>query len=64
MTQHPRRTALAPTSSVRLRGTRENVAEARRFTVKVLRKSATTTVPDDVVERTELLVSELTTNAL
>lgn len=64
MTQHPQRTALAPTSSIRLRGTKENVIEARRFTVKVLRKSATTTVPDDVVERAELLVSELTTNAI
>ncbi|MDE3724495.1 ATP-binding protein [Nocardiopsis sp. N85] len=63
MTQNPRQTALVPTCSVRLPGTGENVAEARRFTVTALRE-AKADVPEDVVERAELLVSELTTNAI
>ncbi|MDT0330964.1 ATP-binding protein [Nocardiopsis lambiniae] len=63
MTQNPRQTALVPTCSVRLPGTGENVVEARRFTVTTLRETEAD-VPEDVVDRAELLASGLATNAI
>lgn len=45
-------------------GVIENVSAARRFVAGALRISPTITVPADVIEKTELIVSELCTNAV
>lgn len=41
-----------------------SVAAARRFVTGAIRLCPETSVPDDVVDRAELITSELTTNAL
>ncbi len=45
-------------------GLPDSVAAARRFVTGALRLCPQTTAPDEVVERAELIVSELVTNAI
>ncbi|MEY9212267.1 ATP-binding protein [Thermobifida halotolerans] len=45
-------------------GTPDSVAAARRFVVGAVRLCPRSTAPDEVVERAELITSELATNAI
>ncbi|AAZ55285.1 hypothetical protein Tfu_1247 [Thermobifida fusca YX] len=51
-------------SSTAFAGSPYSVAEARAFVTACLRSNPYTFVPDEVVERAELITSELATNAL
>ncbi|HLU97849.1 ATP-binding protein [Thermobifida alba] len=51
-------------SSTVLPGIPDSVAAARAFVVECLRSTPGSTVPDELVERAELITSELATNAV